>query len=116
MLGLSGGVAIACVLTVYVGATVQASIGIGLGMIASPVLAFADPDFIPAAIMLAVLPLTFTVAWVDRDHVERRQVGFALMGSDPGLDRRGARRGRALRSCVRGDGGAASVFVAVGRR
>ena len=84
MLGLSVGMAIACVLTVYVGATVQASIGIGLGMIASPVLAFADPDFIPAAIMLAVLPLTFTIAWVDRTHVEKRDVGFALIGRVPG--------------------------------
>jgi uncharacterized membrane protein YfcA len=84
MLGLSMGVAFACVLTVYVGATVQASIGIGLGMIASPVLAFADPDFIPAAIMLAVLPLTFTIAWVDRTHVEKRDVGFALVGRIPG--------------------------------
>ncbi len=84
MFGLSVGMAIACVLTVYVGATVQASIGIGLGMIASPVLAFADPDFIPAAIMLAVLPLTFTIAWVDRDHVEKRDVGFALIGRVPG--------------------------------
>jgi len=84
MFGLSAGVAIACILTVYLGATVQASIGIGLGMIASPVLAFADPDFIPAAIMLAVLPLTFTVAWVDREHVEKRDVGFALIGRVPG--------------------------------
>ena len=84
MFGLSIGMAIACVLTVYVGATVQASIGIGLGMIASPLLAFADPDFIPAAIMLAVLPLTFTIAWVDRDHVEKRDVGFALIGRVPG--------------------------------
>jgi len=84
MLGLSVAMATACVLTVYVGATVQASIGIGLGMIASPVLAFADPDFIPAAIMLAVLPLTFTIAWVDRTHVEQRDVGFALIGRIPG--------------------------------
>jgi len=84
MLGLSVGVAAACVLVVFVGATVQASIGIGLGMIASPMLALADPDFIPAAIMLAVLPLTFTIAWVDREHVEIRDVGFALVGRVPG--------------------------------
>ena len=84
MLGLSVGVAIACIVVVYVGATVQASIGIGLGMIASPMLALADPDFIPAAIMLAVLPLTFTIAWVDRRHVEVRDVGFALIGRVPG--------------------------------
>ena len=38
MLGLTMGMTFACVAVVYVGAAVQASIGIGLGMIASPVL------------------------------------------------------------------------------
>ncbi len=84
MVGLPVAVAVACVLVVYVGATVQASIGIGLGMIASPMLALADTDFIPAAIMLAVVPLTFTIAWVDRQHIEPRDVGFALVGRVPG--------------------------------
>ena len=84
MLGLSLGMAFACVLIVYVGAAVQASIGIGLGMIASPMLLLADPGFVPAAIMLAVLPLTFTIAWVDRQHVAPRDVGFAVIGRIPG--------------------------------
>lgn len=85
MFGLSVAVSIACVLAVYVGSTVQASIGIGLGMMASPVLAFADSDFIPAAIVISVLPLTFTVAWFDRKHIEPRGVGFALLGRLPGV-------------------------------
>jgi len=85
MFGLSVAVSIACVLAVYIGATVQASIGIGIGMIASPVLAFADSDFIPAAIVMSVLPLTFAVAWVDRTHIEPRGVGFALVGRVPGV-------------------------------
>ena len=85
MLGLSTGAIAACLIAVYVGATVQASIGIGVGMIASPVLAFVDPDFIPAAILICILPMTFTVAWFDRAHVERRGVGVALIGRVPGI-------------------------------
>lgn len=85
MFGLSMAMAISCVLAVYVGALVQASIGIGLGMIASPVLALADHDFIPVSIMLAVIPLTFTVAWADRVHVSGRDVGVALLGRVPGV-------------------------------
>jgi uncharacterized protein len=85
MFGLSVGMALACVLAVYVGATVQASIGIGVGMIASPVLALADHAFIPVAIVLCVLPLTFAVAWIDRSHIEHRQVGYALVGRIPGV-------------------------------
>jgi uncharacterized protein len=84
MFGLSTWMAIACVLVVYLGSTVQASIGIGLGMIASPVLALADPAFIPATIMLAVLPLTVSIAWVDRSHIVGRDVGFAMIGRVPG--------------------------------
>jgi len=84
MFGLSIPMVIACVALVYIGAVVQGSIGIGLGMIASPLLALADPAFIPAAIMLAVLPLTVSVAWADREHVERRDVGLALLGRIPG--------------------------------
>jgi uncharacterized membrane protein YfcA len=84
MFGLSVGMAVACITVVFVGATVQASIGIGLGMIASPMLALADTDFIPAAIMIAVLPLTFTIAWIDREHIAPRDVGFALVGRVPG--------------------------------
>lgn len=85
MLGLSVAMTVACLAVVYVGAVVQASFGIGVGMIASPVLALADPDFIPAAIVISVLPLTFTVAWADRAHVERRGVGLALIGRVPGV-------------------------------
>jgi uncharacterized membrane protein YfcA len=85
MFGLSTAMAIACVAIVYIGATVQASIGIGLGMIASPLLVLADPDFIPVTIMLAVIPLTFTIAWADRPHVAGRDVGFALIGRVPGV-------------------------------
>ena len=84
MLGLTMGMAFTCVAVVYVGATVQASIGIGLGMIASPILLLADPDFIPVTIMLAVVPLTFTIAWVDRQHVAPRDVGIAIAGRIPG--------------------------------
>ena len=75
----------ACLLAVFVGSTVQASIGMGTGMIASPILAFADPDFIPAAILISILPLTFSVAWSDRSHIDRRGVGVALIGRVPGL-------------------------------
>lgn len=85
MFGLSVGMAVACVAVVYLGAVVQASIGIGVGMIASPMLALADPDFIPAVIVMSVLPLTFAVAWADRRHVERRDVAFALAGRVPGV-------------------------------
>lgn len=112
MFGLSVGMALACVSIVFIGATVQASIGIGVGMIASPVLAIADPDFIPVAILLCILPLTFTVAWLDRRHIQRRQVGFALFGRVPGVVA-GALIVAALSDQMLAVMVAASVFIAV---
>jgi uncharacterized membrane protein YfcA len=112
MFGLSVGMALACVFVVFIGATVQASIGIGVGMIASPVLALADPDFIPVAILLCILPLTFTVAWLDRRHIQQRQVGFALFGRVPGVIA-GALIVAALSDQVLAVMVAVSVFIAV---
>lgn len=85
MFELSFGAAAICIAIVYVGATVQGSLGIGLGMISSPVLALVDADFIPAAIVLSVVPLSGTVAWAERAHIERRGVGLALGGRVPGV-------------------------------
>lgn len=83
--GLPLFVALACVLVVYVGTTVQASLGIGLGMLSSPVLALADSDFIPVAIILAVIPLSASVAWSEREHIDGRGAGLLLIGRIPGV-------------------------------
>lgn len=85
MLGLSLTTALGCVFVIYLGALVQASIGIGLGMIASPFLALADPGFIPVAVVLSAIPLTLAVAWTERYHIARRDVGLALLGRIPGV-------------------------------
>jgi uncharacterized membrane protein YfcA len=85
MFGLSAAMAIVSVLAVYVGATVQASVGIGLGMIASPVLALADPAFIPVTIVIAVIPLTVSMALAERAHVDQRGFVLAVIGRVPGV-------------------------------
>lgn len=85
VLGLSAIAVAACVLVVYIGTTVQASVGIGLGMLSSPVLALVDRDFIPVAIILAVIPLSSSVAWSERAHIDRRGAGLLLAGRVPGV-------------------------------
>ena len=77
--------ALACVAVVFLGAIMQASTGVGVGILSSPVLLLVDPDFIPGCIVLAVLPLSFTVAIADRSHIDRRDVAAALSGRIPGL-------------------------------
>lgn len=85
VLGLSPGLAIACIVVVFIGAAIQGSLGIGLGMISSPVLAIADTDFIPTAIVLAVIPLSGAVAWAERASIDRRGLALTLIGRVPGV-------------------------------
>lgn len=85
VLGLPAAGALACVVVVYIGAVMQASTGVGVGILSSPVLLLVDPDFVPACIVLVVLPLTFSVAWADRSHIDRPGVIAALIGRVPGL-------------------------------
>ncbi|MEO1059470.1 MAG: sulfite exporter TauE/SafE family protein [Actinomycetota bacterium] len=77
--------ALACVALAYVGAAVQATVGIGLGMLAAPVLALIDPSFVPVVIVVSVLPLSVAVTVADREHVQTRGIGLALLGRLPGV-------------------------------
>lgn len=77
--------ALACVAVVYLGAIMQATTGVGVGILSSPVLLLVDPDFIPVATLLAVLPLSFTVAWKDRAHIDRPGATAAILGRLPGI-------------------------------
>ncbi|MEY2959266.1 MAG: hypothetical protein RLZZ01_1834 [Actinomycetota bacterium] len=83
--GLSPWVAIACLTVVAIGSTLQGTIGIGMGLLASPILAIVDPDFLPVSVVLAVIPLGAGGAWRERAAVERRDVGTALLGRVVGV-------------------------------
>jgi uncharacterized membrane protein YfcA len=54
-------------------------------MIASPVLALADPAFIPVTIVIAVIPLTVSMALAERAHVDQRGFVLAVIGRVPGV-------------------------------
>ncbi len=55
---------------VFVGSATQASIGIGLGLLAAPTLTLIDPAFIPGAITISVVPLTVGMTIREYDHVD----------------------------------------------
>ena len=54
--------ALICVAIAVVGAAVQGAIGLGFGLLSAPLLAIIDTDFIPGAVLVAVLPLSTSVA------------------------------------------------------
>lgn len=72
LIGLSPWWVAVAVLIVFVGSATQASIGIGLGLLAAPTLVLIDPAFIPGALSMCVVPLTVGMTMRERGHVDRR--------------------------------------------
>lgn len=83
--GLDLWVALACLGVVTIGSTLQGVIGLGMGLLAAPLLAIADPGFLPLSTVIAVIPLGIGAAWRERHAVERRDVGIALAGRVVGV-------------------------------
>jgi uncharacterized membrane protein YfcA len=73
-----------CIAIVTAGAALQASIGIGFGMLSAPILGLVDTDFVPTTIVLMVIPLSSVMAIRERSHVDRRGMSFAVAGRIPG--------------------------------
>ncbi|MFC7327342.1 sulfite exporter TauE/SafE family protein [Marinactinospora rubrisoli] len=69
---------------VLVGAMVQGGVGLGLALVAAPVVSLLDPGLMPGSVMVvtAVLPLlTLAAEW---RHMDWRGIGWALAGRVPG--------------------------------
>lgn len=84
ILGLEPWQALLAVAIVFVGSATQASIGIGLGLLAAPTLTLIDPAFIPGAIAIAVVPLTVGMTIREHDHVDP-EIYRAVVGRVVGI-------------------------------
>lgn len=71
-------------LAVVVGAVVQGSIGFGVNLVAVPVVAVVEPEALPATLTLLALPLTVGMLVREHDHVDRRGLGWMIVGRVPG--------------------------------
>lgn len=67
------------------GATIHASVGLGIGLVAGPALLAVDPAFLPGPVILATLILTARHLIVDGRHVDRATVTRAYLGVPFGL-------------------------------
>lgn len=82
---LSGWELTACLSIVAIGAYVQGSIGFGMNLIATPVIALIDPAAVPGAMVLLALPLTATMAAREHHHADWHGVRWILAGWLPGV-------------------------------
>lgn len=62
------------------GATLQGSIGFGLGLIGVPLLVMLEPGFVPGPLLLAALCLTVLIANRERHAVNFKEIGWAIAG------------------------------------
>jgi uncharacterized membrane protein YfcA len=71
--------------TVFVGATIQGSVGFGLNLIAVPVVAIVQPAALPAAMIIMAIPMTAGSAALEHGHIDRTGVLWTTLGRLPGV-------------------------------
>ncbi|MFV2070649.1 MAG: sulfite exporter TauE/SafE family protein [Pirellulales bacterium] len=71
-------------LVMMVGASVQGSVGFGMGMLTAPLLLLIDPILVPGPVLMAALVLTLLVAHRERRTIDLGSVGWAVVGRLPG--------------------------------
>ena len=104
IVGLAPWMAMLAVVIVFVGAATQASIGVGLGLLAAPTLSLMDPSFIPGALTISLVPLVVGMMWRERAHIDR-----TIYKAIPGRF-----VGSLLGAWVVATGGQAAVAIVVG--
>ena len=67
-----------------IGAALQGVVGIGFGVVSVPILTILNPDFTPIPQLMLALPLTTTIALLDRRHLDLKGAGWVIAGRFPG--------------------------------
>ena len=70
----------AATLIMAIGSACQASVGIGMALVAAPVLALIEPRFIPGPMLLAGVVLAWTTAYRERGSLDTRGLGISFIG------------------------------------
>jgi hypothetical protein len=68
----------------FVAAALQGVVGMGFAMLSVPVLSLIDPRLAPVPQLLITMPLTISMAWRERHHLELAGVGWIIAGRVPG--------------------------------
>ena len=62
------------------GATLQGSLGLGLGFVAVPLLAIIDPQFLPGPLIMAALVLTILLAFREHESIQVKGIAWVITG------------------------------------
>ena len=72
------------VLVTVLGSLLQGAVGVGLGILAAPLLALLAPSFVPGPLLLSALVLSLLVVIRDRADLDLKGASWALVGRIPG--------------------------------
>jgi len=75
---------IAALIITFVAAAIQGVVGMGFAMVSVPILALIDPALAPVPQLLVTLPLTASMAWRERHHIEPSGIEWVIGGRLPG--------------------------------
>ena len=67
-------------IAVLAGAAVQSSVGLGLGLVAAPVVAMLDPTLMPGTLLVLTAVLPLLTIGADWRHADLRGISWALAG------------------------------------
>ena len=76
---------IVALLVTFVAAAIQGVVGIGFAMVSVPILALIDPALAPVPQLLITMPLTISMAWRERSHIQFSNVTWIVAGRVPGV-------------------------------
>lgn len=69
-----------CLLIVLCAAIIQMSVGMGFGMLASPLIALVKPEIVPGCIVLIGLTVAFSGAWRERRNISINELKMGIGG------------------------------------
>ena len=81
---MSAAALITALIVTFFAAAVQGVVGIGFAIVSVPILALINPSLAPVPQLLIVLPLTVSMAWSERNHIQLSGVGWIIGGRIPG--------------------------------
>lgn len=75
---------ITALVVTFAAAAIQGVVGMGFAMVSVPILALIHPSLAPVPQLLITLPLTVSMAWRERHHIELSGIGWIVGGRIPG--------------------------------
>ncbi|GGD51744.1 sulfite exporter TauE/SafE family protein [Lacimicrobium alkaliphilum] len=76
-------------LVLLCGACLQGLLGFGLGLFCAPLLFLIAPEYVPAPMILNALLLTLLISITNREAIDTRLTGFAIVGGTIGVSAAG---------------------------